>query len=292
MKKAQLSIYLDPETFASLEAFAKRHGKPKSLVAEAAIASFLSPDDSDRREAAIAKRLDRIVRVLERLERNDMVTLETIALFIRFWLTSTPALPEHSSPAARAKGAERYDRFVEALGRRLSSGSTMLKEVSIESYDAENTVRGKDDAGARANQPANPFFRYARTRSPSPTVASMHDAALLSSPSASITPWQNPSHRNRCGVDRWCSENGEQRKMQLHGEVDLETSQAAAVPTAHKRNSSVNPQSNHPDHRETSPSNSKLRLTARRWQEHGRGGSACVFYESAAFCRESGTAEF
>ena len=48
MKKAQLSIYLDPETFRSLEAFAKRQGKPKSLVAEAAIASFLSPDASDR----------------------------------------------------------------------------------------------------------------------------------------------------------------------------------------------------------------------------------------------------
>jgi predicted transcriptional regulator len=80
MKKAQLSIYLDPEIFRSLEAFAMRHGRPKSLVAEAAIASFLSPDDSDRREAAIAKRLDRIVRVLERLERNDRITLETIAL--------------------------------------------------------------------------------------------------------------------------------------------------------------------------------------------------------------------
>jgi predicted transcriptional regulator len=48
MKKAQLSIYLDREIFASLEAYATRQGKPKSLVAEAAIASFLSPDDSDR----------------------------------------------------------------------------------------------------------------------------------------------------------------------------------------------------------------------------------------------------
>lgn len=132
MKKVQLSIYIDPETFTTLDAFAKRRGQPNSLVAEAAIASFLSPDDSDRREAAIAKRLDRIARVLERLERNDGVTLETIALFIRFWLTSTPALPEQSSPTARAKGAERYDRFVEALGRRLSSGSTLLKEVSID----------------------------------------------------------------------------------------------------------------------------------------------------------------
>jgi predicted transcriptional regulator len=147
MKKAQLSIYLDPEIFRSLDAFAKRHGKPKSLVAEAAIASFLSPDDSDRREAAIAKRLDRIVRVLERLERNDTVTLETIALFVRFWLTSTPALPEHSSPTARAKGAERYDRFVEALGRRLSSGSTILKEVSIESHDVGSAARQADKPG-------------------------------------------------------------------------------------------------------------------------------------------------
>ncbi|WP_245287049.1 CopG family transcriptional regulator [Bradyrhizobium sp. Tv2a-2] len=148
VKKTQLSIYLDPEIFGELEAFAKRHGKPKSLVAEAAIASFLSPDDSDRREAAISKRLDRIVRVLERLERNDNVTLETIALFIRFWLTSTPALPEQSSPAARAKGSERYDRFVEALGRRLASGSTILKEVSLESDHAASLNPTKGEAGS------------------------------------------------------------------------------------------------------------------------------------------------
>jgi hypothetical protein len=121
----------------------------KALVAEAALASFLSPDDSDRREAAIAKRLDRIVRVLERLERNDGITLETIALFIRFWLTSTPALPEHSSPAARAKGADRYDRFVEALGRRLSSGSTVLKEVSIELAEVGSAAQAKGPADLR-----------------------------------------------------------------------------------------------------------------------------------------------
>src|SRR3979490_539774 len=148
MKKAQLSIYLDREIFASLEAYATRQGKPKSLVAEAAIASFLSPDDSDRREAAIAKRLDRIVRVLERLERNDGIKLETIGLFIRFWLPSAPALPRQSSPAARAKGAERYDRFVEALGRRLSSGSTVLKEVSIELPEAGNAGGVKGQAGS------------------------------------------------------------------------------------------------------------------------------------------------
>jgi hypothetical protein len=149
MKKAKLEIYMDWELFRSLEEFAKRHDKPKSLVAQAAISSFLSPEDSDRREAAMVKRLDRILRVLDRLERNDTITLETIGLFIRFWLTSTPALPEQSSPAARAKGAERYDRFVEALGRRLSRGSTILQEVSMESKPAESAAPIESEDGAR-----------------------------------------------------------------------------------------------------------------------------------------------
>jgi len=131
-RKEQFTVYLEPATMRALESFAAERRKSKSLVAEAAITSFLTPDDSDRREAAIAKRLDRIVRVLERLERNDGITLETVALFVRFWLTATPALPEQASAAARAKGAERYDRFVEALGRRLANGPGLMKEISLD----------------------------------------------------------------------------------------------------------------------------------------------------------------
>lgn len=131
-KKQQFTVYLDPSTMRSLDVYAAERRKPKSLVAEAAITSFLTPDDADRREAAIAKRLDRIVRVLERMERNDGVTLETVALFVRFWLTATPSLPEQTTAAARAKGAERYDRFVEALGRRLANGPGLLKEVVLD----------------------------------------------------------------------------------------------------------------------------------------------------------------
>jgi hypothetical protein len=131
-RKEQFTVYLDPATMRALDAYAAERRKPKSLVAEAAITSFLTPDDSDRREAALAKRLDRIVRVLERMERNHDVTLETVALFVRFWLTATPSLPEQATPAARAKGAERYERFVEALGRRLANGPGLLKEIALD----------------------------------------------------------------------------------------------------------------------------------------------------------------
>lgn len=131
-RKVPLSVYLDGSLARELDAFAAERNKPRSLVVEAAIRAFLTPDDADRREAAIAKRLDRVVRVLERLERNDGVTLEALAMFVRFWLTATPSLPEQATAAARQKGGERYDRFMEALGRRLAKGPSVLKEVALD----------------------------------------------------------------------------------------------------------------------------------------------------------------
>ena len=80
-------------------------GKAGSIiVAEAAIASFLSPDASERHEVTLARRLDRITRQMERLERDVGISVETVALFIRFWLMATPSLPEQIQAAARAKG--------------------------------------------------------------------------------------------------------------------------------------------------------------------------------------------
>jgi hypothetical protein len=61
---------------------------------------------------------------------------------------STSALPEQSNPAARAKGAERYDPFVAALGRPLSSEATILKEVSLESNVPAGAVRAQDQLGS------------------------------------------------------------------------------------------------------------------------------------------------
>lgn len=141
MQKARLSVYLEPDTLKALEALADRRGKSKSLVAEAAIASFVSPDASERQEAAITRRLDRQNRAAERLERNIGISIEMMALFVRFWLTTTPAVPEAAQAAAQAKGKERYEGFVEALGRRLARGASFTREVSQE-------ITAPEDAGA------------------------------------------------------------------------------------------------------------------------------------------------
>src|SRR3990167_10821499 len=106
--KTPLSVYLDPELMRALAAYADRRDKSRSLIAEAAIASFLSPDADERREAAIAKRLDQQDRRLARLERDVGIAVETLALFIRFWLTTTPALPEPAAKAARGQAGPRH----------------------------------------------------------------------------------------------------------------------------------------------------------------------------------------
>lgn len=128
----QLSVYLEDDLHADLADFAGRRGKSLSLVATAAIASYLSPDTAERQEAALARRLDRLSRQLERLERDHGLSVEMLALFVRQWLIATPAVSESGQAAARAKGAERYAAFVEALGRRVASGKLFSREVSLD----------------------------------------------------------------------------------------------------------------------------------------------------------------
>ncbi|RWB72380.1 MAG: CopG family transcriptional regulator [Mesorhizobium sp.] len=139
-KKAQISVYLDQAILAMLADYAARRDQSQSMIAEAAIASFLSPDADERREAAIAKRLDQVDRRLARQERDVGIAVETLAVFVRFWLATTPALPEPAAQAARAKAAERYDSFLSALGRRLAKGPKLRQEISEDVESGPDTT--------------------------------------------------------------------------------------------------------------------------------------------------------
>jgi hypothetical protein len=114
---------------------------PQALVVETALASHLSPDGSDRLEAALGRRLDRMTRQIERLERHVTISNETLALFVRFWLTTTPPLPDTAQSAAQVKGQERYAGFVEALGRRIARGRTLADELTADIGTGESKAK-------------------------------------------------------------------------------------------------------------------------------------------------------
>ena len=128
--RGKYTFRLSTDLAAQLADYSARRRVPQAQVVEAALALHLSPDGADRLEAALARRLDRMTRAIERLERHGTIGNEALALFVRFWLTSVPPLPDSAQPAAQAKGRERYEGFVEALGRRLAKGKTLADEVS------------------------------------------------------------------------------------------------------------------------------------------------------------------
>ncbi|QYU70118.1 CopG family transcriptional regulator [Leptolyngbya sp. 15MV] len=130
--RTKATFRLSPELVRRLADYAARKRVSQAVVVEAALESYLSPDGAERLEAALARRLDRLSRASERLERHVTIGNEALALFVRFWLTGTPPLPDPMQAAAHAKGRERYEGFVEALARRLAAGRLLADEVLAE----------------------------------------------------------------------------------------------------------------------------------------------------------------
>ncbi|WP_254894966.1 hypothetical protein [Novosphingobium sp. B1] len=70
-----------------------------------------------------------MTRDIARLQWHAELTAETLAIFIRFWLTNHVASPDSQGQAAQAIGRERWERFVETLARRMETGSRLEMEI-------------------------------------------------------------------------------------------------------------------------------------------------------------------
>lgn len=127
--KARLCVYLSDQVDERLRIAVKRPGVSKSAITEAALAAFLTPERDDQRDAAIIRRLDRFSRQLERLDRDQTIIGESVALFVRYYLSITPPLPAAEQVSARALGKERFEYFVSQLARRLAGGKNMIRDV-------------------------------------------------------------------------------------------------------------------------------------------------------------------
>lgn len=137
--RTRRNVYFDPTLLKQVDALAMRRKVSASAIVEAAVASFLSGDTTEKLEAAMSRRLDKLGRQIDTLDEDLAVLGETLSLFVLIWLSSTPPLPENAQAAARAKGAQRFDGFMQNLGRRLASGDRFLKELS---RDVESIPEG------------------------------------------------------------------------------------------------------------------------------------------------------
>lgn len=145
MSRARLNIFIETDHARRLDELSAMKGLSKSSIVAAALASFLSPDAADRRDAAFSKRLDRLSNQFDKLERDQTILTETLALYVRYFLTVSAPVPEAQQEAARAQGRLRFQQFIEQLGRNLMRGRSLVKEVHDEVFpDAEHFFAMED----------------------------------------------------------------------------------------------------------------------------------------------------
>ena len=127
--KPRLHPYVSEINHARVRALAARPNETESTIVDRALTAFFTEARDDLRDATILARLDRLTRHLDRLEQKDLVISETLALFIRYFLTVTPPVAPGHMDAARAKGEERFDAFLAQLGRDLQAGRRVLQRA-------------------------------------------------------------------------------------------------------------------------------------------------------------------
>lgn len=145
MSRVRRNVYFERAHDRRLSELAAMKGVSVSGIVAAAVAAFLSPE-GDGREV-IARRLDRLSRQFERLERDQTILIETLALYVRYYLTVSAPLPEAHQAAAKAQGQARFAQFVEQLGRRIGRGHSLVRELAAarpdEATDAAAAGQGE-----------------------------------------------------------------------------------------------------------------------------------------------------
>ena len=126
--QVRYQLFLPKAVSDRFERLAAAPGASKSKLLAAAVDVWLNRRGTDELEQRFALRLDRLSHQLERIERDGHVSLESLALFIRYMLTVNAPLPD-GDEAARAIGKDRFAAFVTRVGQQLASGrNTFLPE--------------------------------------------------------------------------------------------------------------------------------------------------------------------
>ena len=124
--KPRIWAYIDTDNDVRLTALAKKPGLNASQIVNDALTAFFAHEHEVKRDAALIRRLDRMTRQTEVLTRNQIISAEAFALFVRYFLTVIPPVPEKDKQAAGAQGAVRFERFIESLQTVLADGDRAL----------------------------------------------------------------------------------------------------------------------------------------------------------------------
>ncbi|MUT31344.1 MULTISPECIES: CopG family transcriptional regulator [Mesorhizobium] len=116
---------LDPELSERLENLSRDPSTTKSAIVAKAVEAFIERRGENELDRRYGVRLDRLSRDLIQVRRDAEMILESLALFIRFSITLHAHTPVPDK-ATQAIAQDRFDNFVEQVGRQIASGKRSL----------------------------------------------------------------------------------------------------------------------------------------------------------------------
>lgn len=129
MSKKRYTLYISRPLARKFDLVAQQRNGAKSALVEEALRASLEPQQHSGVEEGLARRFNELNRSIGAIRRDVTVATETLALFVRYFLTITPPLPQSEQEPARLLGRERFDVFVGEIGRRIAENQRLVTDV-------------------------------------------------------------------------------------------------------------------------------------------------------------------
>jgi predicted DNA-binding protein len=136
--KPRQNLYLDAELSEELDRLARKPGTSKSAIVADALKAHLERRGAKAVDEAFKHRLDKLSIQLGRMERNQRVLIETLATYIRFHFSVLPPLPDSEQAAARALANDRFQAFIDQVGRRMAGGRSVVDDLLVRDAEARS----------------------------------------------------------------------------------------------------------------------------------------------------------
>lgn len=133
--KSPLRVSIDADLHEQLNLLVKNPGSSKSAIISDALRAFLERGAAKELDDRLKPRLDKVSTHLCRIERHQRVLIETVAIYIRFHFSVLPPMPASEQAAGRALAEERFQAFIEQIGRRLAGGRSVTGDLFV--HEAE-----------------------------------------------------------------------------------------------------------------------------------------------------------
>ncbi|MES2255529.1 MAG: CopG family transcriptional regulator [Pseudomonadota bacterium] len=127
--KPRQNLYFDADLSKRLDELSSQSGVPKSAIVADALRSHLDRRGVKELDDKLKSRFDTFGTQLNRMERNQRVVIESLALYIRFHFSVLPPLTEADQAAGRSLAHERYQAFIEQVARKMSGPRSMVDDV-------------------------------------------------------------------------------------------------------------------------------------------------------------------